>query len=642
MVIVLVLEGCVDQPTGSLPIVLWPKNCNNNLNIIKYIVSILLKGYRSYLGEEPSYEQIRAWNGSLTALLDELVGLKYPVIIEYPIFGGLDRIDFIVVGTGRAIIVEAKGWRNIKPRSRLHVIADGKVKVNPCYQVSSYHAKMVFLHSSSKILRYEPIVYLYNLNSKNIPFNLDCEIVFRGGLRKIVETLPLGGNIESYINAIVKGRLELANNLILYLDKALRGSLREAITQLVSKGYGLAGMQAEIVADILYDLETGKSNLFYLIEGTSGSGKTLIAITAFLEAISRGYTALLGYVNNRLVNVLRYILSSVLGNEGRALSKLVGYSALGVKRYTGFCEPKHNYDKYGGQIDLLIVDEAQRLPNRAVESCPSRPARVIVAFYDSQQILLGREAGTGENLKKSAISAGRQVKEYVLPQPARVPVDYLRFVRSLLWDNGFSSSSIEVKIFSNIIDIMDMLRERYNEDSSIALICAFTESEGDRENKLSWSSIKNIRIGYPLQSGFNLYKNLNIKIKWLMDEKSEYPLYWRQDYTGLARLYGIEDFDPVSVCSSVYGAQGMEAEYVGIVWGRDLVWRNGKWTVNPDPITDNVGGRNSLKSIARRNPRIALELLRNRYYIMLTRATRGVYLFFEDEETKRHIEKLIV
>ncbi len=99
-----------------------------------------------------------------------------------------------------------------------------------------------------------------------------------------------------------------------------------------------------------------------------------------------------------------------------------------------------------------------------------------------------------------------------------------------------------------------------------------------------------------------------------MDEKTEYPAYW------MGKL------DPLSYCASVYGAQGFEVEYVGVVWGRDLIWR-GKWTVNPGPITDNVGGNNSLASIARRNRERALFLLRNRYLILLTRGTKRVYVF---------------
>jgi len=144
------------------------------------------------------------------------------------------------------------------------------------------------------------------------------------------------------------------------------------------------------------------------------------------------------------------------------------------------------------------------------------------------------------------------------------------------------------------------------------------------------------RIGYPLCKRYNprtgeleysdldIYKGKGIKIYWLMHEKEEYPRYW------------MGELDPLEYRASVYGAQGFEAEYVGVVWGRDLIWRDG-WVVNPEPITDNVGGPYSLKTIAQRDKLRALRLLKNRYLILLTRGTRGVYLFFEDKETERYV-----
>lgn len=237
------------------------------------------------------------------------------------------------------------------------------------------------------------------------------------------------------------------------------------------------------------------------------------------------------------------------------------------------------------------------------------------------------------------------MKHYELPGNARVPKEYINLVRELLWTPQSVTrvnTKVDVVIFNDIKSMLCELMKRYEEGSRIALVCAFTESEGDVQKRLCWDSMKNIRIGYPLQSGFSMYKSLNLKVKWLMDERREYPLYWQQRFDELTKLYakynkGFAFMSPTCVCSSVYGAQGMEAEYVGVVWGRDLIWRDGAWKVNPEPITDYVGGKYSLKVIANKDPSKALEMLRNRYYILLTRATKGVYLFFEDEVTKNFV-----
>ena len=63
--------------------------------------------------------------------------------------------------------------------------------------------------------------------------------------------------------------------------------------------------------------------------------------------------------------------------------------------------------------------------------------------------------------------------------------------------------------------------------------------------------------------------------------------------------------------------------------------------VNPEAITDNVGGRNSLANIAKRDPEHALRLLKNRYLILLTRGTKGVYVYFEDKKTEEYVKSLL-
>ncbi|WP_252896923.1 DNA/RNA helicase domain-containing protein [Metallosphaera hakonensis] len=236
-------------------------------------------------------------------------------------------------------------------------------------------------------------------------------------------------------------------------------------------------------------------------------------------------------------------------------------------------------------------------------------------FFDDFQTLIGNEEGTEENFRRHLIN----VEEYQLSSSIRVPNDYLNAVKSILDGKMVRIKDYDLRLFDDIISMLNELRKRKEEGRKVALICSFTESEGDTKNKTEWN-LKNMRIGYPLQSGFDLYKNVNIRIKWLMDEKVEYPKYWRGE------------LDPLGYCASVYGAQGFEADYVGVVWGRDMIWRD-SWTVDPSPITDYVGGGNSLSKIAKRDKDRALKLLKNRYYVMLTRGIRGVYIFFEDYQT---------
>ena len=130
----------------------------------------------------------------------------------------------------------------------------------------------------------------------------------------------------------------------------------------------------------------------------------------------------------------------------------------------------------------------------------------------------------------------------------------------------------------------------------------------------------NIRVGSTLSSGFNLYNDINYQIPWLMSPQKDYTPFWLEGHS-----------NELDMVSSIYGCQGFESDYVGIIWGRDFVWRNDQWIIgNSDIITDNIDG---LNSCVRNNPELAIKLLQNRYRIFLTRGMLGTVIYCEDEET---------
>lgn len=587
----------------NLPVLL------NNYRNPENAVGDLIEAYMTSLNEKPDHSQVSVWK-SLTGEIIEIAD-GFPSFAEFPIFN-LERADYLVLDTDRGLIIEAKGWKKVEQINERIVRADGNVRLDPSYQLNNYVSKFNYFHSSGRHIKYTGLLFLYN-NRTYIP--QDCKIAHTmEELRSMIQDLKFPGNKE-ITDKVLNGGFHVSQDLIDLISSNREDIMENASKTLLGRGYGLSENQALLVNEVLNALETGEKRTF-LVKGNSGSGKTLVAIELLLEAFVKKYKVFLAYRNNRLLNTLKQTLE-IRGGKYNLAPSILFYST-GFNN--GIGEEKFSSELYG-KIDLVIYDEAQRMTESVIRKTQER-STVKVYFYDDNQILIGDEAGTEENFLK--LTNERRVYEF--PSVFRLSRNYLRFVNNLLWESEVpSSSDYRIRIFDNISEMFDDLRSIYSGGNKIALMCAFTESRGDLKNP---NSADNRRIGSPLPSGLDIYKGTGLDVYWLMDPKTEYPAYWS------GRM------NPLERCASVYGSQGFETQFAGLVWGRDMIWRNG-WLVNESPITDNIGYNYSLKRLSKKEPGKALKLLQNRYYIMLTRGIRGIDLFFEDQETGEHVKSVL-
>ena len=80
----------------------------------------------------------------------------------------------------------------------------------------------------------------------------------------------------------------------------------------------------------------------------------------------------------------------------------------------------------------------------------------------------------------------------------------------------------------------------------------------------------------------------------------------------------------------IYTAQGFEFDYVGVIFGTDLVYRAGEGWVGDK--------RNSHDSIVKRAGDRFVELVKNTYRVLLTRGIKGCYVCFLDRATEDFFE----
>jgi len=84
----------------------------------------------------------------------------------------------------------------------------------------------------------------------------------------------------------------------------------------------------------------------------------------------------------------------------------------------------------------------------------------------------------------------------------------------------------------------------------------------------------------------------------------------------------------------IYSVQGFEFDYIGVIWGNDLIWRSNKWIAQSEKSYDT-----EMKSI---NPDKALQLLKNAYRVLCSRGLKGCSFYIIDEETRKYLKKSLL
>jgi len=285
---------------------------------------------------------------------------------------------------------------------------------------------------------------------------------------------------------------------------------------------------------------------------------------------------------------------------------------------------------FAKDFGLVVCDEAQRFTAKNIRTIMGR-APTVVFLFDESQILNPTEEGTTQTFEDCAGSVGKEVAKRNLSCTLRCRggEEYHAWVEGLL-DGGSAAASRDwtsrylFRVFQRPEDMIGQLRT-LGRAKRVALVASFTESRG----KLGSPAHKeNVRVGWPLPSGFDLYKDSTLEIRWLMDPKKEYAPYWLGGRSN--RLEHV---------SSIYGCQGFEADYVGVFWGRDFVRRGPKWDVGDRfCITDNIDG---FANVLRADPSRGIDLLRNRYRVFLTRGMLGTFVFCEDNETRDFLSDVV-
>lgn len=578
----------------------------------------------------PSESEYRAWNQSLPVLnnsftYSNLVGNK--LIVEYELPNKHSRIDVLVFGKDKrdrdsVVLIELKQWSNnhvYDCENEGNVLVDfmGRSEVaHPCLQVQGYHYDLVdFLKvfDDENPAELSSCAYCHNYSRQ------DKDVLGLPKFTKIIKTFPLFAkedvrDLSEYLKDRLQNGpgLEVFNRFITSPSKPSR-RLLEHTGEMIHKQqiFNLIDDQIAAFNAIMHKArhlsKTGQKSVV-IVRGGPGTGKSVIALEVMGELMRQGKVVYHATGSSAFTNTLR---------------KIVGKRASNLFKFF------FNFTQLGeNEIDVLICDEAHRIransndyavPNQFRSKNPQvddliKPAKLSIFFLDEYQIVRPKEIGSVSLIKEAASRFGvatTEIAEFELKTQFRCSGSdaYLQWLDKVLEIRDIDATRfdprMEFKIFDSPQEMKDAIDEKNEEKLNSSRIVAgfcWQWSEPNPDGTL----VNDVRIG-------------DFAMPW--EKKNEF-WKWATHPSGMEQV------------GTVYTAQGFEFDYIGVIFGHDLVWEPSakSWKAAP--------GKSFDTQVTRRNENL-VNHLKNVYRVLLSRAHKGVYVYFMDSATREYFESRI-
>lgn len=280
-----------------------------------------------------------------------------------------------------------------------------------------------------------------------------------------------------------------------------------------------------------------------------------------------------------------------------------------------------------------------------------RSSRVSVFLMDSEQSYRDNETTSRASIERFAAEVGVEKVEVVSLAGAQFrcggSAEYMTWLGDALslgerserptsWRRGFGGP-FGFEIVDDPAALDEALRPHIAEHRSARLLASYARpwvTKGEYNPHGLASTAKDFQLEFVRDGDSRTWSRI-----WNFAPEQDYTLFV-QAPSGSAMAE-----DSLCEIGCPYVVRGFDFDYVGVLWLSDLVWRRDRWVADPAHIHESAwkktlanarkerGGGPETDELVRR--------LQRGYRILLSRAIRGAYVWFEDAETRAHIEKLL-
>lgn len=577
-----------------------------------------------------SDSEINSWNNSLHFMKDVLDTPSIPrdceVAIEYNIPQTSKRVDFMILGRDHqmvehVVIVELKQWARVEKVNdifRHSVISDlrgGEPVAHPSYQAYTYK-KLLMNYGETDEVSLNPCAYLHNM-SENYRAVIEDDIYSDWTSEAPVflksDVLKLRSFISQYIN------LKSSDDKLLYkIDYGKikpTKSLQDSIDSMLcgNEEFQMVDEQAvayDFIMNAIKNAQKDHRKHVLIIQGGPGTGKSVLAVNVLADSISKlGLNASYITKNSAPRNCYEALLAK--GNAKKMVDLKMAFKSPHSLPFI----PANG-------LDVGLFDEAHRMQQKPFMYKGNdmlhdaiTASKVAVFFVDEDQRITVNDCYDVDAIKRYALDMGAvldTVQPFELKSQFRCNGSdgYIAFLDDVLEvrdtaNKTFDDKSFDLRIFDSPSLMRDALRLVNAERNKSRMCAGYCYDWNVKFNRGDWD----IMIE-------------DFRAKWNLVNDSIFAV-------------NPESFEQIGCIHTV---QGMEFDYVGVLIGRDLVYRDGHVCTDKNAISKD-DKTSKIRSCG--DPQLADRLIRNTYKVLLTRGQKGCFVYCEDEALREYLKKRV-
>ncbi len=589
------------------------------------IEDVVGRHYRSATGYGVSPAEVRAWKHSLLEMAKVLGDEEIPddagVAIEYQLPQSAKRIDFVITGEdadarSKVIIVELKQWSSSRRSPKDAVVwaqrgggAGEREGTHPSYQAWSYAAYLEDFNAAvlDGAMALHPCAYLHNHprdgeidhahyreHLQRAPLFLERE---RKKLQAFIREHVRHGDRKGALYAIENGRIRPSKMLMDSVAGLLQGKPE----------FVLIDDQKVVHESILQvDALAAQRKQVVIVQGGPGTGKSVVA-----------------------VNLLGALIG--LGRNARYVSKNAAPRAVYEAKLAGTFTKTRISNLFSGSgafvnvaadtYDTLVVDEAHRLNEKSglyrnlganQVSELIRSARCTIFFVDDDQRVTLLDIGHTEELRRHARAAGAEVTELALSSQFRCNGSdgYLAWLDNTLGKREtanpvLDTSEYDFRVFDDPAEMHALLALKNRANNRSRVVAGYCwKWPSKKKDPQAWD-IELPAFNYRRQ--WNLAKDSSL---WIVTPGS------------------------VDQVGCIHTCQGLELDYVGVIVGPDLAYRDGRVVTDATKRASSDQSVKGLKALLETEPdkarALADDIVKNTYRTLMTRGMKGCYVYCAD------------